>query len=129
MHFQEIFRTPVSVILAVYMFASCKPYFIQEKQKLVYLIFVEQLTCHSEFFHYSVPCSCVHHCGSGIFFLIQNSFLANQMRSHVTVLFGEIKIFDGRNFDMDTVVHRPVQKLFVIPDTEFMMYLQHLKKC
>jgi hypothetical protein len=51
------------------------------------------------------------------------------MRSHVTVLFGELKIFDVRNFDMETVVHSTVQKLFVIPETELMMYMQHLKEC
>jgi hypothetical protein len=50
------------------------------------------------------------------------------MRFHVTVLFRELKIFDGRNFDMETVVHSTVQKLFVIPETE-LMYLKHLKEC
>jgi len=121
----------MSLILALYIFASCKPYLIQEKQKLVYLIFVQLWTCHSEFFHYSVHWSCVHHCGSGIFFFKYktNSFLANQMRFQVTVLFGELKIFDGRNLDMETVVHSTMQKLFVIPEPELMMYLQHLKEC
>ena len=50
------------------------------------------------------------------------------MQFHVTVLFGELKIFVGRNFDMETVVHSTVQKLFVIPETELMIYLQHLKE-
>jgi hypothetical protein len=47
----------------------------------------------------------------------------------VTVLFGELKIFGGRNFDMGTVVHSTAQKLVVIPENEHMMYLQHLKEC
>jgi hypothetical protein len=54
-----------------------------------------------------------------------DSFLADQMRFHVTVLLGELEIFYGRNFDMKTFVHSTVQKLFVIPETELMMYLQH----
>jgi hypothetical protein len=51
------------------------------------------------------------------------------MQFRVTVLFSELKIFDGRNFYMETVVRSTVQKLFVIPETELMMYLQHLKEC
>ena len=51
------------------------------------------------------------------------------MQFQVTVLFGELKIFDGRNFYMEIVVHSTVQKLFVIPVTELVMYLQHLKEC
>jgi hypothetical protein len=65
----------------------------------------------------------------GLFLIQSKQLLANQMWFHVTVLFGELKIFVGRNFDMETAVHSTVQKLFVVPETELMMYLQHLKEC
>jgi hypothetical protein len=65
----------------------------------------------------------------GFFFLIQNNFPANQTWFGVIVLITACQVFDGRKFDVEADVHDTVQKLLVIPKTELMMYLQHLKEC
>ena len=47
--------------------ASCKPWFIEEKQNFSYFIFIQQGTSQSKFFHYSVY-SCMWQCWHNKYF-------------------------------------------------------------
>jgi len=128
-HYQEIFKTPVSYwlftcllrvnhisskrnrILCILFLSSNEPV-IQNFSTILYIVLV-CITVEVGFFNTKQTASLPTRCGSmWLFFLL-----------------GELEIFYGRNFDVETVVHSTVQKLFVIPETELMMYVQHLNKC